>query len=1539
MISRISSPSQATFTKDSDNNYPYEGKYSKPIFLVRYADTVFTVNNDGIKSDWFTSSALARQGKSTAYSAVLPICKFYYANGWPPFLVNVDKNVSWATKISGKFYAPYTDAYRFYFGGSGVVSGFKVDGASYGSTYYMKFSNTDYSGAIRVPFTASTWHSFEFTYDSYRKDNSEKSINEYGLIALWAASVNSVEKIPLSAGVCCGPTVATSGARDGETIKWHTVYNISNVKYSIKKGQIATLDFSVPIVKSDTYSTNGYIISGNDIYDIEHAQTIKRFRKVEYYEGYQNESGTNEYVRKFTGQIKNFKLGYNKDGNDSMTIICEDFGSFTKESFNLYSPTPVDYIQVGYLNSRGNNQYNKLVEGQIKPIAFDGWDVHRFLQVVLTESFIDPTLFYNKRIESKTNGSAISGNYNINYTGATSDSLRFPVNSIYGVAITSSEDSPDDKYNYAPGTGDFYYDIINNFLSPYYFDIYFDANGAPCMKAFGAPSTYYDDRSFTYSITPATRTSINNFKYTYSRIPPVEYGYKRVLGKAISVITNVGPSASGYGNNCAVSIYNNGVLFLTTSFSTYYPYARTYYDGPDETGINPCVQYIPFKYYDYHTVYIAGLGYSVDLDGMLVYDDANVSKVATFNSDSNIASLSADTRSHDMRNEVYVYGKLSGEYVGISDDGTIPPNPNNPIYRYFSSITRDIGSIYNKSASNYVGRPLRMIIQDPGITSTDQANRISYNVLSNYREPSKLVNCSILYHPLLEINDCVAIQDKAKGYVASTNSLWIDGIDTNISVSGGKVKFMTDLELNPTRPPDGLWPKPQVDISTPIANVKLTNCGVRGVKVVPASYSAAFRGVGARTATGFSVTLVNSNRFGFYNLPKRGYIHVFHEASSESRSNNWHDGVKYNEYEEVIYYENPSYLSTASTIRLTNCVRAQQGTYNMANGYSTYMYCATSFNVGIDPYMCDGTGEYPGVEFDLFKNSKVRIAVYGESAIKGADKTLVALLTGNGVESNIETNDAYDKCEWGKVYRFWNCRDDAGTYNNFVTKGEIAAGGWFASEYEVDKTENMGVFTKSSPYSTYHNKEGKFFFEITVVPDDGSQAYTYSTREHTSDYSQDGRIYLRRSCPSEVLFYVSTAGLYHYAPAHIAWGNSEASKGEMSATAMIYKQRLKGQGYYNLNGDLLTSYTTYLTYPYLKDYSNKATSEPLGRGIKILLKDVSYGTWNTTRQHNWIDRFSQRKYTGTINYNVWSYAFVSFTNGNGRKWYFQNRTGVFKKFDEADLYNNGNGLTLYFNPKTFVDSDNKNIDYFTSEMASNIRQDVLNIRGEDYDIPFPPHGGNSSRARIESIIFNNIVFFTANLRDQSGRLVYSALKPETTIRDESEYWANPHTKFSGGFYTLADVPGGAKALPTWEKTNVLYDQNIIGSEYIESRLGNGDVERFSTSGGIFWNRHQPAFFYKENIIIPYIRWYSDAFYGKSVIADSDVYHILNDVGIALAQGVTPRQAFYNEFFIAHSDLLGDQRSLFSFSNVGAEQLRSCSTWFWIPDPNGKCGID
>jgi len=348
MIEVLSSPVGVNFTT-VDGVQPYNHKYTTPINKIEYINTVYNTPIRGIDAIW--AQQKSDGGWANSFVGRVPMMKFYVGEGVPEPLVNYDPSRKWRVRYVGYVIPRVSETYNFYFNGEGsaIISGAAVGGAS---SFPLSMDSKE-----SATFSESLTAGVNYLLDVYFYANSR--YEDCGFIGMWDTDSASFtpEKQVISGSLC--RAVTDSSLPTAESVLYYGKTNYKETETN------SIFTFEVPFVSSvDSYSYRGYYYStAEDAYiEVETSQKLQQYRQIRYSEGYRNSDDEDEYVAKFTGQIRDFKTKYNKDGADSIVVTCQDYSIFTRDAINLRTPTPIDYHQAGYVSHLPGK-----ANGEIKP--------------------------------------------------------------------------------------------------------------------------------------------------------------------------------------------------------------------------------------------------------------------------------------------------------------------------------------------------------------------------------------------------------------------------------------------------------------------------------------------------------------------------------------------------------------------------------------------------------------------------------------------------------------------------------------------------------------------------------------------------------------------------------------------------------------------------------------------------------------------------------------------------------------------------------------------------------------------------------------------------------------------------------------------------------------------------------------------------------------------------------------------------------------------------------------------------------------------
>jgi hypothetical protein len=493
--------------KFTDTTPPYKSKNITPLAKVDVVRTPYTVPSLGLNisryiltnnsvPDFSGTSNLTLVDNGTS-----PLVGFFYGGGAPPGFSTVNR---FAYKYTGYFYALYpsnrTSGYgslpwNFNKAGSTPftfsVAGYghirvKIEGTYIiGSGGYEELSPTAYVQGSKN-LNPGQWYAIEILYYS--------DTDESGLAVLWKNGFfwgdNSDTYnygLPVSAGV----TSTTNSFLTATTLS-----GVEKVQVSQAIGEASTLQFDLPLD-----NTNGYYydrVNDKYIYNPDTTVQLKSRWLVEGYIGFVNLSSVDEYVKKFTGVITEISPKRNSKDKDTITVKCRGFEEFLSTALNLNYPDKFDYWAAGYAGSEYGFDHP---DGVDMPPTYDGWELTKVVQSLMTRAYIDPSLFIEKKTYVNNAGDSVAGNFLMERSSPEFVILDKGRN--YGEPFATVEDDQviDTSYVIQSNFGETITDYINKVVDIYGWEWGFSDyhNGAPFLKPKNNPiqTKFVSDATFS----------------------------------------------------------------------------------------------------------------------------------------------------------------------------------------------------------------------------------------------------------------------------------------------------------------------------------------------------------------------------------------------------------------------------------------------------------------------------------------------------------------------------------------------------------------------------------------------------------------------------------------------------------------------------------------------------------------------------------------------------------------------------------------------------------------------------------------------------------------------------------------------------------------------------------------------------------------------------------------------------------------------------------------------------------------------------------
>jgi hypothetical protein len=255
---------------------------------------------------------------------------------------------------------------------------------------------------------------------------------------------------------------------------------------------------------------------------------------------------------------------------------------------------------------------------------------------------------------------------------------------------------------------------------------------------------------------------------------------------------------------------------------------RLYYQGIDpRIARNPCIHLIASGLsYDDYLLRVTQTSGRVGVNALFVYSDDPLTPVDTFRTGDNVevgtvVELGLEDAVRDQRNDTIVVGRRIGAEVAGIEDRTV--NPNNPYYRHILSRAVDIGSIYDSTTQNFVGRPLQTIQIAPELSSQSRVDHWAIAFINRYRFPGRFPSYAAITNPLIEPGDCISIDDEGKSLVKYYDRAWVESISTNVS----KTEIMDRIKTTTYAPWESFVPRKQFDSLANFGNLAIQNLTIK----------------------------------------------------------------------------------------------------------------------------------------------------------------------------------------------------------------------------------------------------------------------------------------------------------------------------------------------------------------------------------------------------------------------------------------------------------------------------------------------------------------------------------------------------------------------------------------------------------------------------------------------------------------------------------------------------------------------------------------
>ncbi len=822
-----------------EGNQPYEAGRSTPYFDLYTTDTPYTVKSHGFNTDWYVFDNFSETPEFTSdnltFSGNLPFLKYYSGKSWPLFVSPEFKSKQQFGMISKGYYHAQSTFSSLQFYGRGYITVNYIKGAT---TYNLVASQqlgiakTQRINAIMTGLNPDSFYYLEIKHWSEpRKNNTDH------LLVVSHKDNTLLNRVPLSAGYVVSET---DFANHSGFVTPTKIGNIESVSVNNVRNSLSKLTFTIPVVATGAAAGYKYVREKAYFQDVaDPNKKIQKFRMVEFYSGFKVGS-TISTITKFVGQIRDWSIVRNTSGKDIAIIECHDWSAFLLDEFNAGIPNVTDYLSHGYVDA-----IEGAIEGHSKPRAYDGWNFVEAVENILVNGYIDPKIIYKKKKRLNVDDNIEQASYHVHdYNLSNKIRLDRPLN--YGNPLAVNRNT-DDKYNWQFSVGEKLLDNVQALMDAYGFRYGFNNEGNFYTKSIKNPIKLKSIDEMTVSSGFSENINVDSlFGVSIQTSDLNETVNATFIGAASRLIVDVG---TGYGTlNVSLS---NPTLGQVVNASVNLAHSKnwSFLNGTDDSvGNNPAVINVGSDLkYGFYSLNITTTSNSlVSVNAVLVYDHDYDTPDFKFYSGSTLSqqpvilsNLLSDSKASNIRNDVIVVGRLKGvkSQLSIDPDSTEERdrivNPNNPVAEHVISRAIDRISLGSVSNSNYVGRPLQMLIIEPKISTQERANWLARETAKRFNQFDKSLNpvFDININPLIEVEDYTKVWDiKLNTISTSQHNFWVRGITEIHDRSGHK----TQVELESLEPWESFFRYPSPSLKrmgfTVFANVKTYNTGMHSFK-------------------------------------------------------------------------------------------------------------------------------------------------------------------------------------------------------------------------------------------------------------------------------------------------------------------------------------------------------------------------------------------------------------------------------------------------------------------------------------------------------------------------------------------------------------------------------------------------------------------------------------------------------------------------------------------------------------------------------------
>lgn len=884
-----------------------------------------------------------------------------------------------------------------------------------------------------------------------------KVIPQQGLTTSWTAFRTAL----MNAGIVSASFIAAATA-----VEQNVPYVIhTEVQAGVQQIRQATVEVAL----NDAGRRNGFLLENvggmNQLTDNGDGSLVIRPGRRIYCEGGFARQTADEMYPRFTGRVVSITPSADEA---TATILCQGFENRLDGEIDESYPDPISYLANGLIDREWLGYPVFGVQ------AFDAWPMEVAIAHLNARAGVDSyNLGKSPYAVTPTYGrwTYITFTGQVVYLGqkrfsarALSDSAQFVYlqrNTNYGNVGVLQKDylRKDDPYIFPSRVSDRVYDRVSLLASQYGYDFFFDAQGQATIRSRNNPQSW-QYLSLNGDATQYTNPSAIGGRY-YRDITGVgATGWSKqftafcsrvdlYVGLGIEALT----TANG-GRFAALVEVHDGVTWRTiqnTTISTYRAGATESFFYDDvllQNGTNASVVTLFSLPFDEYRVTITPAG--VDLADVATTAAIRLNGVAIFERDpntscypqnlstlSNVMELKPVSNEKDMRNQVIVVGQRKAT-VTDSDKFQADDNPNNPFTEFYVSVAADPLSIYDPTATNFLGGKKVVVIVDEKVTDGDFAKWLARTVLFRSNMPTNSAEITTTPLPMIEIRDAIRVVNEKQDNIPTT--VWVESFRERWPAEGDAE---VEITLTAYQELPSYTPREDLDISlfqnSPAFRISASYKNIYGNTVsnpaMPTTMPVMSRNTTAVT-NATSMTLPTSwapddlhlqhstftgNKKYLINHPYRHFYHISN-ISGSGATRTYTTTFDFQEGDGTASVYDKTYYGF-----ITNWSISGDAYVDRSAGAGT----SATINPFYDPYSSE-VNNLVSLKFDTLVSGFYRVSLWAATNKGEYDFPVAWLTKPEGDAEDVEAHWAYMEAGAGREL-LWDGVDNVGLWNRYQT--------------------------------------------------------------------------------------------------------------------------------------------------------------------------------------------------------------------------------------------------------------------------------------------------------------------------------------------------------------------------------------------------------------------------------------------------------------------------------------------------------------------------